>query len=72
VQQPQGNWREGFGRRAGYYLMGIAIGLVMLGLFQYAKQRARQAQAAERAAPAPSTAPAAGSTRPATEPPASK
>ncbi|MBS0197102.1 MAG: hypothetical protein JSR77_10115 [Planctomycetes bacterium] len=42
-----------FRKRLAYYLFGLAIGLVMLGLFQMARQK----EAQERANPQTTTAP---------------
>lgn len=33
-----GSWKQGFGRRLGYYLFGITLGFVILGLFHAAKR----------------------------------
>lgn len=38
--QTGGSWKEGFGRRLAYYLIGIAIGLVLLGFLRAARQEA--------------------------------
>lgn len=38
--QTGGSWKEGFGRRLAYYLIGIAIGLVLLGFLRAAKDGA--------------------------------
>ena len=62
---PHGHWREGFGRRLATYLMGIAIGLMILGMFQRMKANAQRSQDAaaqaaqndESPAPAPDAAP---------------
>ncbi|MBX3323694.1 MAG: hypothetical protein KF757_11950 [Phycisphaeraceae bacterium] len=37
----------GFLRRLGYYALGIAVGLMLLGMFQAKKQMALRAQEAE-------------------------
>ncbi len=39
-----------FPQRLGYYILGIAIGLMVLGMFQMQRRFAAQQQAAERAA----------------------
>ncbi len=53
------NDRATMRRRAGYYFTGLAIGLVILGLFHAAKRFAAQQQALEEhATSAPATAPA--------------
>jgi len=47
-----------FSRRLAVYLTGVAIGLVMLGLFSLAKRNAAQSQREEEAAPdAPASEP---------------
>lgn len=48
--QTGGSWKEGFGRRLAYYLIGIAIGLVLLGFLQAAKKGATQKPLAQPAA----------------------
>jgi hypothetical protein len=52
-----GAWKVGFGRRLGYYVFGIALGFVILGIFHAAKRHA-----AVQAGPA-SSAPAAEGAR---------
>lgn len=41
--------RNDFRRKLGYYLTGLAIGLMLLGLFHLAKRQAIRAQAANQA-----------------------
>ncbi|MCC6952019.1 MAG: hypothetical protein IT433_11325 [Phycisphaerales bacterium] len=48
--QTGGSWKEGFGRRLAYYLIGIAIGLVLLGFLHSAKKGATQKPLAPPAA----------------------
>jgi len=42
--------KRGFTKRLGYYLLGIAIGLMLYGFFQQARTRALQQRAAQRQA----------------------
>lgn len=54
--------RSDFMRRLAYYLMGLAIGFMMLGLMWQAKQRQAAAQPGQATrAPDPGAAPAAPS-----------
>jgi hypothetical protein len=39
-QQPE--WKRGFWNRAGYYLLGLSIGLVLLAVLQMAKSARTQ------------------------------
>jgi|GEM_PF-6955928 hypothetical protein len=60
----KGDWKEGLLGRLRYYLIGLAIGFVMLGFFQAAKKReamereARRQQVAQPVPPAPVEEPA--------------
>lgn len=69
--------REQFIRRLGVYLAGIAIGCVILGLFQQARQAEAMRQAAARdaaidAASSPASGPTAALTAPAQPSPPAK
>ena len=48
-QQPE--WKRGFCNRAGYYLLGISIGLVLLAVLQMAKSSARSTEQSNQAPP---------------------
>ncbi len=63
-QPPMDGWKAGFPRRAGAYLMGLAIGLVVLGVVKSKlaeRARANQQQAQSDSGDSP------GETDPATK-----
>ena len=48
IPPPQASWKDGFPRRLGVFLVGIAIGFIVLGFFQRMRQAAAQRTLAER------------------------
>ena len=73
IPPPQQSWKDGFGRRLGVFLAGIAIGLVFLGFFQRMKQNAahnQQAQPSQQIESQPHQPPLSGADPPARSEPA--